>query len=259
MLSKNKIKLIKSLEYKKFREKENLFLAEGDKLFEELLCSNFTIKQIFATDAWIKDNFETFNKLFSIIVPVTRQELEKASLLKTPQPVLSLVEIPQINFSFENLQNKLSLVLDSLQDPGNLGTIIRVADWFGIENIICSEDSADAYNPKVVQSTMGAIFRVKVNYMDLSQFFNSCNKLTLPIYGTLLDGENIYKKNLTENGIIVFGNESKGINPKYHAFITNKLFIPFFPEGQKRSESLNVGTAAAITCAEFRRRVSKNQ
>jgi RNA methyltransferase, TrmH family len=259
MLSKNKVKLIKSLEYKKFREKENLFLVEGEKLLQELLRSNFTIRAIYATEGWMHDNPETYNKLFPIIEQLTQQELEKASLLKTPQPVICLVDIPQKIFKIDNLQDKLSLVLDSVQDPGNLGTIIRVADWFGIENIICSTDCADVYNPKVIQSTMGAIFRVHVNYIELASFFQSCHSLNLPIYGTLLDGENIYKKNLTPHGVIVLGNESKGIHSKYHAFISNKLFIPFFPEGKKRSESLNVGTAAAITCAEFRRRVSENQ
>jgi TrmH family RNA methyltransferase len=164
-----------------------------------------------------------------------------------------LAEIPSSVLNKDDLKNKLSLVLDSVQDPGNLGTIIRIADWFGIENIICSQDSVDVYNPKVVQSTMGAIFRVKTHYMPLEELFSMNEDLQLPVYGTLLDGDNIYSKDLSQSGLIIMGNESKGINPVYQSFITDKLFIPFYPEGQKRSESLNVGIATAIVCAEFRR------
>ncbi len=257
MLSKNKIKLIRSLEYKKFREKENLFLIEGEKLIEELLLSGLTIQSIFATDAWIDKNAQALNKFKNKIEHATLQEIERISLLKSPSPVVGLAEIPSTVLNKDDLKNKLSLVLDSVKDPGNLGTIIRIADWFGIENIICSEESVDVYNPKVVQSTMGAIFRVKTHYMPLEELFLLNNDLKLPVYGTLLDGDNMYSKKLSQSGLIIMGNESKGINPIYQPFITDKLFIPFYPEGQKRSESLNVGIATAIVCAEFRRQATR--
>lgn len=253
MLSKNKIKLIRSLEYKKFREKENLFLIEGEKLIEELLQSGLNIENIFATETWIDKNTQALNKLKNKLECATTGELERISLLKSPPTVVGLAEIPSSVLNKDDLKNKLSLVLDSVQDPGNLGTIIRIADWFGIENIICSQDSVDVYNPKVVQSTMGAIFRVKTHYMPLEELFSMNEDLQLPVYGTLLDGDNIYSKDLSQSGLIIMGNESKGINPVYQSFITDKLFIPFYPEGQKRSESLNVGIATAIVCAEFRR------
>ncbi|HEX2934919.1 MAG TPA: RNA methyltransferase [Bacteroidales bacterium] len=257
MLSKNKIKLIRSLENKKFREKENLFLIEGEKLIEELLLSGLNIQGIFATDQWIDKNAQAINKFSNIVESVTPNEIERISLLKSPSPVVGLAEIPSFQLKKKSLENKLTLVLDSVQDPGNLGTIIRIADWFGIENIICSEDSVDVYNPKVVQSTMGAIFRVKTHYMPLEELFSMNKDLQLPVYGTLLDGDNIYDKKLSQSGLIIMGNESKGINPIYQQFITDKLFIPFYPEGQKRSESLNVGIATAIVCAEFRRQAAR--
>lgn len=257
MLSKNKIKLIRALEHKKFREKENLFLIEGEKLIEELLQSGITIESIFATNTWIDKNAQAINKFRNKVESVTSNEMERISLLKSPAPVLGIAEIPSYQLNKKNLENKLTLVLDSVQDPGNLGTIIRIADWFGIENIICSEDAVDVYNPKVVQSTMGAIFRVKTHYMPLDELFLLNKDLQLPVYGTLLDGDNIYSKNLSQSGIIIMGNESKGINPVYQSFITDKLFIPFYPEGRKRSESLNVGIATAIVCAEFRRQANR--
>lgn len=257
MLSKNKIKLIRSLEHKKFREKENLFLIEGEKLIEELMQSGLNIQNIFATEAWIDKNTQALNKFKNKVECLTNGEIERISLLKSPPAVVGLAEIPSSVLRKDDLTNKLSLVLDSVQDPGNLGTIIRIADWFGIENIICSEDSVDVYNPKVVQSTMGAIFRVKTHYMPLEELFALNKDLQLPVYGTLLDGDNIYGKDLSQSGLIVMGNESKGINPVYQQFITDKLFIPFYPEGQKRSESLNVGIATAIVCAEFRRQAAR--
>jgi RNA methyltransferase, TrmH family len=259
MLSKNKIKLIRSLENKKFREKEKLFIVEGEKLIDELLYSGSVIEQIFATEVWMAKKSKAVTSLSNIIEKVTAQEMEKISLLKSASPVLGLVTMPRTQLNTEDLKNNLSLVLDSVQDPGNLGTIIRIADWFGIESIICSEDSVDVYNPKVVQSTMGAIFRVKVHYMPLEELFSLNKELKLPVYGTLLDGDNIYTQPLSQSGLIVMGNESKGISPTHQQFITNKLFIPFYPEGEQRSESLNVGIATAIVCAEFRRRVLKNQ
>lgn len=152
-----------------------------------------------------------------------------------------------------SLAEKLTLVLDGVQDPGNLGTIIRIADWFGIEDIICSKDTVDVYNPKVVQATMGSIVRVRVSYMDLKQLFEAIPP-TLPVYGTLLEGNNMYSEQLSHNGIIIMGNEGKGISPQIRQFITKGLRIPNYPEGRDTADSLNVAVATAIICAEFRRR-----
>ncbi len=152
-----------------------------------------------------------------------------------------------------SLADKLTLVLDGVQDPGNLGTIIRIADWFGIEDIICSKDTVDVYNPKVVQATMGSIARVRVSYMDLKQLFEVLPP-TLPVYGTLLEGNNMYSEQLSHNGIIIMGNEGKGISPQIRQFISKGLRIPNYPEGRDTADSLNVAVATAIICAEFRRR-----
>ena len=179
-------------------------------------------------------------------------EIDRVSLLKNPQQVLAVFRQSQYQLDFTSLSGKLSLVLDSIQDPGNLGTIIRIADWFGIENIICSIETADVYNPKTIQATMGALARVKVHYTDLSIFLGQ-NKI-LPVYGTFLTGKDIYTENLTPEGLIVMGNEGNGISETIESFISKRLYIPNYPAGQPTSESLNVAVATAIACAEFRRR-----
>jgi RNA methyltransferase, TrmH family len=254
MLSKNKIKWIHSLEIKKYRETEKLFVAEGQKIVDELLVSSFSTVALYATDRWFKQNIHQ-KKHFPIETEVvTESELQKISFLKTPQEVMAVVRIPEYEFESNPFKNKLSIILDTIQDPGNLGTIIRLADWFGIGNIICSLDTADVFNPKVVQSTMGAIFRVKIYYRPLEQILPELKNMGLPIYGAALDGENIYDTPLSENGIIIMGNESKGLKESFQPFLHKKLFIPNFPIGQKNTESLNVGIATAIICAEFRRR-----
>jgi RNA methyltransferase, TrmH family len=255
MLSKTKIKLIRSLDSKKFRNETGLFIAEGEKLVHELIDSHFNIEYIAGTEEW----FETYtNKNLERCKEkeiVTEAELHKASFLKTPQQVLCLTRLPHYVLDLDGLMNKLVLVLDNVQDPGNLGTILRIADWFGIENIICSKDTADAFNPKVIQATMGAICRVKVFYEDLDGILTAIKKHGSPVYGTTLEGENIYSVPLTPNGFIMMGNESKGINPAWLPKLDKQLFIPFYPENKKRSESLNVAIATAIICSEFRRRM----
>jgi RNA methyltransferase, TrmH family len=255
MLSKNKIKWIHSLDIKKYRETEKLFVAEGQKIVGELLVSSFSTVALYATDQWFKQNIHLGKYFPNESEVVTESELQKVSFQKSPQEVMAIVRIPEYIFESKNLKDKLSIVLDTIQDPGNLGTIIRLADWFGIENIICSMDTADVFNPKVIQSTMGAIFRVKLYYKPLEQVLPELINAGLPIYGTALDGENIYTIPLSENGIIIMGNESKGLNKNLQSFIHHKLFIPNFPVGQKNTESLNVGVATAIICAEFRRRL----
>lgn len=255
MLTKNDIKFINSLKRKKYRKEHKLFIAEGTKVIEELFNSYFQVKWLFCN----KDGFDYFStkvKNKTTITTVSDKELSRISNFKTPQKALALVKIPQNKLEIDNLKNKLSLFLDDVNDPGNLGTIIRVAGWFGIENIFCSPDTVDVYNPKVIQASMGAIAGVNIFYESKTVFFNEINRKTdLKIYGTLLDGENIYSKNLSQSGIIILGSESHGISPEVQEFITDKLHIPSFAHKKQGVESLNVAIAASIVCSEFRRSV----
>lgn len=237
MISKNQIKFVRQLDQKKFRKKEQRFVAEGPKVVGDLLRAGFKAHQIFATNEW-QHNGQSFQE-------VSREELQKLSFLQHPQEVLAVFEIPRKE---QVIPSTLSLALDDVQDPGNLGTIIRIADWFGITTIYCSEGTADAWNPKVVQATMGSIARINIVYTDLADLIRNAK---VPVYGTLLDGQNIYTQELTKEGIIVMGNEGNGISPEIRQLITHKLLIPQFHEGP---ESLNVAIATAITCSEFRRR-----
>ncbi|MGP1625914.1 RNA methyltransferase [Prevotella koreensis] len=252
MLSKNLIKYIHSLEMKKFRTREGVFVAEGPKVVEDLM-EVMRPKRLIATNEWI-NNKQTGGIEIDI---VTEEELARLSFLQHPQQVLAVFPILSNNQSEDytkELKGKLTLALDSVQDPGNLGTIIRIADWFGIETIICSHETADVYNPKVVQATMGSIARVKIIYTDLQNTLKHLSE-SLPIYGTFLNGDNIYKSNLSNDGVIVMGNEGRGISKEVAKVITNRILIPNYPEGRKCADSLNVAIATAITCAEFRKRV----
>lgn len=252
MLSKNKIKLITSLSHKKYRDESGLFIAESTKLVLDLLSGMHCVLLV-ATNDWCQ--LHPGIKADEI-VEATADELRKISSQKTPQGVLALFRKPHYTYSFEELKNELSLALDDVQDPGNLGTIIRIADWFGIHNIFCSLRTVDAYSAKTVQATMGALVRVRVHYVELPDFLKQCSEKGMPVYGTFMNGENIYKeKKLDENGIIVMGNEGNGISANVEQHITKRLLIPNFPEGQTTSESLNVGIATALVCAEFRRRL----
>lgn len=250
-ISKNQIKLVRSLSQRKFRNELGLFVAEGDKLVPDLF-SAFRCKLLIATPDFLS---EYPNLKAEEVVECPHADLERASLLNAPQRVIALFHLPSRGIQPSALSGKLSLMLDRVQDPGNLGTIIRIADWFGIRQIICSTDSADVFNPKTIQATMGALARVNVAYADLVPFIKSLPK-SIPVYGTFLDGVDIYKTELQENGVIVMGNEGNGISPDVEKCVTNKLFIPSFPKGEPTSESLNVAVATAITCAEFRRRVN---
>ena len=237
---------------KKFRTRERVFVAEGPKVVEDLM-EVMRPKRLIATNEWI-NNKQTDGIEIDI---VTEEELARLSFLQHPQQVLAVFPILSNNQSEDytkELKGKLTLALDSVQDPGNLGTIIRIADWFGIETIICSHETADVYNPKVVQATMGSIARVKVIYTDLQKTLKHLSE-SLPIYGTFLNGDNIYKSNLSNDGIIVMGNEGRGISKEVAKVITNRILIPNYPEGRKCADSLNVAIATAITCAEFRKRV----
>ena len=245
MISKNQIKFIRQLEQKKYRRREGLFVAEGTKVVGELL-KRYEPHSVFATDEW---------QAPAGITPqiVTPDELQRISFQQHPQQVLALFPLPS-QFSIPNSQfSSLSLVLDGVQDPGNLGTIIRIADWFGISTIYCSEDTVDAWNPKVVQATMGSLARVNIIYIDILQMLDGL-PADYPVYGTLLDGDDIYQQPLSDHGLIIMGNEGNGISEAVRSRVNRRLLIPSFRQGDT-AESLNVAIATAITCSEFRRRV----
>jgi len=241
MLSKNQMKFIHQLEQKKYRQREGLFVAEGPKVVGDLIECGYRPRHLYAVEKWIESHPDTN------VITVSEEELKKVSFLQHPQQVLAVFPIPNADME-RPLHPQLYLALDGVQDPGNLGTIIRIADWFGISTIFCSPDTADAWNPKVVQATMGSIARVHIIITDLAKLMQ---ETTLPIYGTLLNGESIYQKTLTEEGIIVMGNEGNGISAPIRRLIQHRLLIPPFHKG---AESLNVAIATAITCSEFRRR-----
>ena len=250
MISKNQIKYIRQLELKKFRKRENCFVAEGPKVVGDLL-KQYQPKAIFATDRWHPaDMIDT-----AVLTQITDEELRRISFLQNPQQVVALFPIPTPSSHLSPHISNLSIALDGVQDPGNLGTIIRIADWFGIDTIYCSEDSADAYNPKVVQATMGSLAHVHIIYCDLLQLFDTLPP-SYPIYGTLLDGDDIYQQPLSQEGIIVMGNEGNGISEAVRQHVNHRLLIPNFHQGDS-AESLNVAIATAITCSEFRRRGTK--
>lgn len=256
MISKNKIKYLHSLELKKNRKATGMFLGEGPKLTADLLTV-FTCTYLAGTEKWMTNHQDILQKLHAMHVEtdtVQEKELRRASLLQHPQEVIAVFRQPSYTINIKEIgKHALSLVLDGVQDPGNLGTIVRIADWFGIEDIFCSSQTADIYNPKSVQATMGSMARVRVHYVDLQKIFEEI-PAEIPVYGTLLDGENIYKQSLSPNGLIVMGNEGKGITPELRRHITHRLFIPNYPPGRDTAESLNVAVATAIICAEFRRR-----
>lgn len=244
MISKNQIKYLHSLETKKGRKKENAFVAEGPKVVADLMKLQKALS-VFATEEWLAEN------PMECAVVVTEDELRKISFLQHPQQVMAVFPMFENGDTVVDTE-KLCLALDGVQDPGNLGTIIRIADWFGITDIFCSQDTADVYNPKVVQATMGSIARVNVVYTDLCKLLAELPS-DFPVYGTFLDGENIYSKNLSTNGLVIMGNEGKGISAPVAKFVNSKLLIPNYPAGRETADSLNVAIATAITCSEFRR------
>lgn len=254
MLSKATLKLISSLEQKKFRKESGLFVAEGGKCINDLLACGLEAEKILATEEWLSSHAVEGDPKVTV---VSEEELKRASFLRTPQGILALFRQPEYEIDLEAPTRRLCLALDDVQDPGNLGTIVRIADWFGIEEIYCSTGCADIYNPKTVQATMGAIGRIRIFYINLPSFLEQAKKRT-PIYGTFLDGEEMYEKELDGKGIIVMGNEGKGICDECAKHIGERLFIPNYPTGRDTSESLNVSTATAIICSEFRRRMRQS-
>ena len=252
MIGKAKLKYIKSLERKKGRKETGMFVAEGPKVVGDLL-QVMPAQLIVATEKWIDNQ----PPLPCEVILVSEDGLRKVSFLQHPQDVLAVFPMKPVNrIRSEQFKNSLILALDDVQDPGNLGTIVRIADWFGIENIFCSPSSADVYNPKVVQATMGSIARVNVEYVDLVELIGSL-PADFPVYGTFLDGENIYAQPLTPHGLIVMGNEGNGISEQVEAQVNRRLLIPNYPMGRTTTDSLNVAIATAITCAEFRRQSLK--
>lgn len=250
MLSKNTIKLIKSLAHKKYRQKQKLFLVEGDKNVNEVLGSEIVVKSLFATSDFLSEN-EGSAKNAENVENATAEEIKKASLLKSPQNALAICLLPKTSELPQN-PGSFSFYLDGIQDPGNLGTIIRTCDWFGIENLFCSEDTADIFNPKVIQATMGSFTRVKVYYTGFHELKEMTRASDMKIVGTFMDGENIYKNELPGKALVVLGNEGKGIRKVAEQEIERRISIPRFQNGNK-PESLNVATTAAIICSEFKR------
>jgi len=240
MVSKNQIKLITSLQQKKYRKEHKMFVAEGRKVIQELLQSNFELVNMFATSMLFPEMSQHKMTL------VSDADLKKITALATANDCLAVFKIPaekEINAS------GLIVALDDIRDPGNLGTIIRLCDWFGIKELICSEETVDIYNPKVVQATMGSIARVNVSYLNLEQYIKDTK---LPVFGTFMDGKNIYKTDLPSEGIIVMGNEANGISAAIENLAKNRLSIPRFGDLQQ-TESLNVATATSIILSEFKR------
>jgi len=240
MVSKNQIKLITGLQQKKYRNEHQLFLAEGVKVIQELLQSNIVLDHLFETES-IFEAVPTAQKTL-----IKEADMKRMSALNTPSSCLAVFHIPApkpIDFK------GLIVALDDIRDPGNLGTIIRLCDWFGVTQLLCSKETVDLYNPKVIQATMGSVSRVQVNYVDLATFIS---EITLPVFGTFMDGKNIYKESLPSEGILIFGNEANGISPALEKKIKNRIAIPRFGNLQQ-TESLNVATATAIFLSEFRR------
>lgn len=251
MISKNKIKYIHSLEIKKNRDKEGVFVAEGPKVVEDIMALRRP-RLIAATEKWLQGNGATL-PCGCETIEVSEEELARTSFLQHPQQVIAIFDKDENELRAETFTDTLALVLDGVQDPGNLGTILRIADWFGITKVVCSRDTADVYNPKVVQSTMGSIARVKTFYTDLKEFIASLPSDT-PVYGTLLEGNNIYSQELSQHGLIVIGNEGKGISAEIRKLVNHRIRIANYPEGRSTADSLNVAVATGIVCAEFRRR-----
>ncbi|HYK76588.1 MAG TPA: RNA methyltransferase [Daejeonella sp.] len=247
MLSKSQISFVKSLHNKKSRKEHGLFLVEGIKSVTEFIHSDYIVDTIFYTEGVLPKLGKLSHKIK--LQQISETDLSKISALTTSQNVLALVQLPQINqIEVQKLQGTFTLALDGIQDPGNLGTIIRTADWFGFKHIICSTDSVEAYNPKVVQATMGSLSRMNIIYTNLSQFLNECQ---LPVFGAQLNGKSIYQTDFGKEGIIVLGNEGNGISDEVNRQIQQAVTIPAWG----RAESLNVAVSAAIFCSEVKRNI----
>jgi RNA methyltransferase, TrmH family len=257
MITKALIHFIRSLEQKKVRDESGCFIAEGDKLVREALDlprnGYFQVKTICGLQSWLDSNLSKTNYPEAEVISVSPRELDRISMQKNPNQVLAVISHIETPLNTFNFDTDLLIGLNQVQDPGNVGTLLRLADWFGINGVIASEDSADFYSPKVVQASMGSIFRIKVLTTDLLLFVKSLPSI-FPVYGTQLDGQDLYNAKLTSNGLILMGNESRGLSNDLKELTSKNLFIPDFSTEKTRPESLNVSIAAAIVCSEFRRR-----
>jgi len=251
MLSKNKIKLFNSLKLRKYRKKHRLFLAEGEKIVFDLLSSKYICRYLI-----VEENFDlpSFTLIVPEIIYCKADDIKKISTLKTPPQVIGVFETQYADILTSDIENSLSVFADDIQDPGNLGTIVRTADWFGIKQVICSEQTADIYNPKAVQASMGALAGIRIMYCKAEDFFDRFSG-NFPVYGTFMQGENIYTSELTSTGMIVMGNEGSGITELTSTYITRKISIPASTLNKPSAESLNVSSAAAVIFSEFYRRL----
>lgn len=242
MVSKNQIKLITSLQLKKYRNEHQLFIAEGVKVIQEFVQSNFVLEHLFVTETIFEDVGISQKTI------VKEQDMRRISALTSPSSCLAIFKIPKAT----KIEMKgLVVALDDIRDPGNLGTIIRLCDWFGVKQLLCSTETVDVYNPKVIQATMGSVTRVNVNYVDLNALISESS---VPVFGTFMDGKNVYNESLPSDAILILGNEANGISPSLEKSIKNRIAIPRFGDVQQ-TESLNVATATAIFLSEFRRNI----
>ncbi|WP_297092449.1 RNA methyltransferase [uncultured Draconibacterium sp.] len=256
MIGKSTIKLINSLGLKKYRTKENLFLVEGDKMVGEVLQSELEVEILVVTDHFLQQNVLPPNSAKRII-EVDQKTLKKISLLQHPQYSLAVCQIPEKNNSEIEIGNNLSIYLDGIQDPGNMGTIIRICDWYGVDRLFCSPDCVDWYNPKVIQASMGSFNRVESVSCEFEPLFKLAEQYNVPVFGAFMKGENIYQQELPARAVLVMGNEGKGIRAVIEKQIKNRLSIPNFSTNAVKAESLNVSVATAIICSEFKRNYSK--
>ncbi len=253
VLSRNQIKYLGSLKIKKFRRTHRQFLVEGDKIVRDLIQSNQTdIRQLIATPLWLSENRIVSSPHIQQILEAELTEISRISSMETPPQVIAVLDLPEVKYNYDEVTSSISIALDAIQDPGNLGTIIRTADWFGVRNIFCNEACADCYNPKVVQASMGAILHVGIHYIDLAEFLAGFSgKPDFTVYGTYMDGVPVTSVTPAKQGIIIFGNESRGISAEISPLIGQRLTIPPGTTEQGRVESLNVSSAVAIICNAF--------
>jgi len=257
MISNAKIKLIQSLLQKKVRREKGLFFVEGDKMVLDLVCSTYQVVEIFAKPDWMEKHISRLDQKHYELSTVNEKELRRISSLKTPHNVLALAKIP-LSGDFPGIRyNELVLALDTIQDPGNFGTIIRTAVWFGIKTLICSPATVDIFNPKVIQASMSALFHINIYYVDLQKELSSGRKKSIPVYGTFPEGTSVYEAALEPDGVILMGNETRGISEDLFPFISHRISIP---HGRKSSpvDSLNVSVATAVICSEFRRKYDRD-
>jgi len=257
MITRNQAKMILSLQKRKVREENSLFVIEGDKLVREYIIAGNRVSLLAGKPEWIDGESEAVIAGADEIVTVSYEELRRISSLKTPHNVLALAPMAQGDYSDHLLTGRVTPVLEYVQDPGNLGTIIRIAAWFGMSNIVCSPDCVDFYNPKVIQATMGAFMHVSVWYRPLESFLGKAVTEGIPVYGATMDGRSIYDADIGGEGIILFGNESRGISDKLLGYVTRRITIPGPAKPLAGIESLNVSMAAAIVCSEFARRARR--